>query len=325
MWQKPASEKDVWEECTFGNNLKSAWKAHQHWMPNAVFDCIFCLGKHPRETRKVRHSLACPKQREAWTEWVRGHQTPEGSCQSSNCCTVLQSLSADRLLNSNHGHQADKGFREQIFRSNLWLQRGIVPFFMRIKNPLLDQKHVSTQVHQRRHSNTSLKMLTSLFLIEEDSARRKFTSTKLPQTSMSTHRSTVSSRQHPKSGGSSCPPVFETPICRPFFWNTWNESKAPSAWEGDPKALCSLRGKLQTWKLAARKTCLTKVQTRHLASALCDAGLPGWQESRSKELIILREHIPRSVQGYFCFTIRYNMFRDGPDPGHLKKLCLYPH
>lgn len=218
MWQKPASEKDVWEECTFGNNLKSAWKAHQHWMPNAVFDCIFCLGKHPRETRKVCHSLACPKQREAWTEWVRGHQTPEGSCQSSNCCTVLQSLSADRLLNSNHGHQADKGFREQIFRSNLWLQRGIVPFFMRIKNPLLDQKHVSTQVHQRRHSNTSLKMLTSLFLIEEDSARRKFTSTKLPQTSMSTHRSTVSSRQHPKSGGSSCPPVFETPICRPFFF-----------------------------------------------------------------------------------------------------------
>lgn len=73
-----------------------------------------------------------------------------------------------------------------------------------------------------------------------------------------------------------------------------------------------------------KKKNLTKAQTRHLAPTLCDAGLPGWQENHSKELIMLLEHIPWAVQGYFYFTIRYNMFHDVLYAGHFS-LYLHTH
>lgn len=68
----------------------------------------------------------------------------------------------------------------------------------------------------------------------------------------------------------------------------------------------------------------TKAQTRHLAPTLCDAGLPAWQENHSKELIMLLERIPWAVQGYFYFTIKYNMFHDVLYPGH-SSLYLHTH
>jgi hypothetical protein len=60
-----------------------------------------------------------------------------------------------------------------------------------------------------------------------------------------------------------------------------------------------------------------------LAPALCEAGLPDWQENHSKELVMLLEHIPWAVQGYFYFTIRYNMFHEIVYPGHFFIVSAY--
>lgn len=115
------------------------------------------------------------------------------------------------------------------------------------------------------------------------------------------------------------PMVLWTPIPQPSGRHL-EQKRYPAALKGDLAALHL--GKLQTWKFSARKTYLTKAQTRHLAPTLCDAGLPDWQENHSKELIMLLEQIPRAVLGYFYFIIRYNMFCDAPYPGQFLKIVF---
>ena len=141
---------------------------------------------------------------------------------------------------------------------------------------------------------------------------------------MKIHRAASSPTIHPDLGSSrrSWAPAVHWCCdcwCPNLQGAIWNKSSTPVHWK---VTRLPCMGELQTWKFSARKTCLTKAQTRHLAPTLCDAGLPDWQENHSKELIMLLEHIPWAVQGYFYFTIRYNMFHDAPCPGHFLKIVF---
>lgn len=164
------------------------------------------------------------------------------------------------------------------------------------------------------HTVTNLLFIAECFDVDSEIICTRWKSTKLPLAPPSTQTwAPHGSRGHPL--------FIDVVIADAQTFRELSGTKAVPLCIGRWSS-CLALGKLQTWKFSARKTCLTKAQTRHLAPTLCDAGLLDWQENHSKELIMLLEHIPWAVQGYFYFTIRYNMFRDAPCPGHFLEIVF---